>query len=231
MREARGDRRSGFSTIELIVVAAILGALAAAAVPSWRAVQANNRLRDAAGDVADALAVARGRAIASGHRFVVYFNTGLNAGQDICGNLIQDLSGNPVPILVLDDGLPFTANYNCCIDAGEPVQTLNAAQGVQWGVDFAAAAAPGDADPSNGFATGVTFTNLAGAQVEWVAFGPDGVPVGFSDAGASCSAGGTGTGGGAIYVNNDRRDLAVVLSPLGGVKTFQFERSGGVWHD
>jgi type II secretory pathway pseudopilin PulG len=231
MRDARGGRQSGFTTIELIVVGAILAALAAATVPSWRTIQANNRLRDAAGDVADALAVARARAVASGHRFVVYFNTGLNAGQDICGNVLEDANGNPVPILILDDGLPFTANYNCCIDANEPVQTLNAAPGVQWGTDFAAASAPGDSDPSNSFTTGVTFTNTAGAQTEWVAFAPDGVPVGFTDVGATCSAGGTGSGGGAIYVNNDRRDVAVVLSPLGGVKTYQYERSGATWHD
>ncbi len=231
MREQRGHGRSGFTTIELIVVGAILGALAAAAVPSWRAMQANNRLRDAAGDVADALSVARAKAVASGHRFVVYFNTGLNVGQDICGNPLEDASGNPVPILILDDGSPSDPASNCCIDAGDPIQTLQAAIGVQWGVDFAAAAAPGDADPSNSFTTGTTFTNTAGAQTEWVVFRPDGVPVGFSDVGADCSLGGTGSGGGAIYVNNDRRDTAVVLSPLGGVKVYGHERAGGVWHD
>jgi hypothetical protein len=53
--------------------------------------------------------------------------------------------------------------------------------------------------------------------------------VGFADLGAACNLGETGTGGGAIYVNNDLRDAAVVLAPLGGVRVHRFERSGGVW--
>jgi type II secretory pathway pseudopilin PulG len=226
------DRNEGFTTIELVLVAGILGLLAAMAVPSWRAIQANNRLREAAGDVGDALQVARARAIASGNQFVVYFNTGINAGEDICGNDLEDpLSGNPVPILILDDGPPGGPNGNCCIDAGEEVRTLPAATGVQWGVDFAGAAAPGDADPSANFAAGTSFVSPGGAPTEWVLFRPDGVPVGFADAGGPCAPGGTGTGGGAIYVNNDRRDVAVVLSPLGSVKVHQFERTGGTWVD
>jgi prepilin-type N-terminal cleavage/methylation domain-containing protein len=225
----RERRRRGFTMIELMVVIGVLGLLAAAAVPSWRAVTANNRLRDAAGDVADAMAVARGRAIASGNYFVVYFNTGLNSGEDVCGNPIEDLNGNPVPILILDDGPPGGANTNCCIDAGEPFQTLPAAPVVQWGVDFAAAPAPGDPDPAVNFAAGTSFVDPAGASTEWVAFRPDGIPLGFADTGGACTPGQTGTGGGAIYVNNDRRDIAVVLSPLGAVKVHMFERTGAAW--
>jgi prepilin-type N-terminal cleavage/methylation domain-containing protein len=226
MQEAR---RRGFTTLELMVVIGIVGLLAAMAVPSWRAIQANNRLRDAAGDVSDALGVARARAVSSGRNFVVYFNTGINGGQDVCGNDLLDANGNPAPILILDDGPPGGPGANCCIDAGEPVQTLPAAPGVQWGVDFAAAAAPGDNDPSANFANGSSFTDPAGASTEWVLFRPDGIPVGFADTGGPCTAGTTGTGGGAIYINNDRRDVAVVLSPLGTVKTHQYERSGAAW--
>jgi len=229
MHGSKRRTQGGFSMFEMMVVAAIIGIVAALAVPSWRVMQANNRLRDATGDIADALLVARARAIASGHRFVVYFNTGLNGGADVCGNLLVDVQGNAVPILVLDDGLPGNPNYNCCVDAGEPFQTLPAAQGVQWGVDFAGAAAPGDADPSASFATGSSFTSPANATTEWVAFRPDGVPVGFADTGGACAPGETGTGGGAVYVNNDQRDAAVVLAPLGGVKVHRFERSGAVW--
>jgi prepilin-type N-terminal cleavage/methylation domain-containing protein len=223
--------RTGFTMLEVVVVAGIVGLIAAMAVPSWRATVANNRLREAAGDVADALAGARGRAIASGNRFVIYFNTGINAGQDVCGNDLVDALGNPVPILILNDGPPGGADSNCCIDAGEEVRTLPAAVGVEWGVDFAGAAAPGDADPAVNFAAGSSFADPAGAPTEWVAFRPDGIPVGFADTGGACAPGMTGTGGGAIYVNNNRRDIGVVLSPLGGVKVFLFERGGAVWSD
>jgi len=229
MRTAR--QRTGFTLLEVMVVAAVLGAMAAMAVPAWRNVQANNRLRDAAGDVADTLSLARARAIARGDNFVVYFNTGLNGGTDLCGNALVDANGDPAPILMLDDGPPGGANSNCCIDAGETVETLPGATGVQWGVDFAAVPAPGDADPAANFANGSTFTDPAGAVREWVAFRPDGIPVGFNDAAVpgSCTLGTTGTGAGAVYVNNDRRDIAIVMSPLGGIKVHSYERSGAAW--
>ncbi|HEX2486819.1 MAG TPA: prepilin-type N-terminal cleavage/methylation domain-containing protein [Myxococcota bacterium] len=231
MRPARA--RNGFTMIEVMVVSGIVAAVAAIAVPAWRAVQANNRLRDAAGDVADTLAVARARAISSGNNFVVYFNTGLGGGTDVCGNALEDRNGNPVPILILDDGPPGGANANCCIDAGEPVETRPGALGVQWGVDFAANPAPGDPDPTASFASGTTFVDPAGAQTERVAFRPDGIPAGFDDGGGAggCTLGTTGTGSGAIYVNNDRRDMAIVLSPLGSVRVHSFERSGGAWNN
>jgi type II secretory pathway pseudopilin PulG len=229
MHRSQVRRQRGFTMVELIVICGIIGALAALAVPSWRAMQLNSRLRDATGDVADALILSRARAIASGHNFVVYFNTGVNGGADVCGNLLVDSQGNPAPILVLDDGLPGSPTSNCCIDAGEPVETLAAAPGVQWGADFAAVAAPGDDDPSGNFALGSSFVSPANAQTEWVVFRPDGIPVGFADLGAACNLGETGTGGGAIYINNDLRDAAVVVAPLGAVRVHRFERSGGVW--
>jgi prepilin-type N-terminal cleavage/methylation domain-containing protein len=222
----RTRRNAGFSAIELMIVVAIIGVAAAAAVPSWRATQANSRLRGAGGDVSDVLQAARARAVANGRNFVVYFDTGVNAGRDVCGNDLLDGQGNPVPILMLDD-----ANGNCCIDAGEAIETRPAAQGVQWGVDFAGAAAPGDPDPSASFTLGSTFRDPANARTEWVAFQPDGIPVGFPNSGGACTLGATGTGAGAIYLNNDRRDMAVVLTPLGGVKVHGFEISGGVWTD
>jgi prepilin-type N-terminal cleavage/methylation domain-containing protein len=229
MRTTLGRR--GFTLLEVMVVAAVLVVMAAMGVPAWRNVQANARLRDATGDVADVLSVARARAIASGNNFVVYFNTGLNGGDDLCGNALVDLNGDPVPMLMLDDGPPGGANSNCCIDAGETVETYPGATGVQWGVDFATLAAPGDADPTANYANGPTFTDPGGGTREWIAFRPDGIPVGFDDTAGpgSCTLGTTGSGNGAVYVNNDRRDMAVVLSPLGSVKVHSFERTGGAW--
>jgi hypothetical protein len=67
------------------------------------------------------------------------------------------------------------------------------------------------------------------SQTEWIAFGPDGIPVGFRNNGGPCELGKTGTGAGAIYLNNDQRDTAVVMSPLGTVKVHSFERGQMLW--
>ena len=63
------------------------------------------------------------------------------------------------------------------------------------------------------------------------ALGIRGIPVGFADPGGACTLGAPGTGAGAIYLNNDRRDIAVVLTALGSVKVHSFEAVGGVWTD
>ena len=93
MKGARSE--AGFTAIEVIVVMAIVGIAAAMAVPSWRATQANSRLRDAAGDVSDALAAARARAIADTNAYVVYFDTGVNGSADVCGTALEDRPGQP----------------------------------------------------------------------------------------------------------------------------------------
>ena len=222
----RARRQAGFTMLEMVVVMAIVGIAAAMAVPSWRATMANSRLRDAAGDVADLLSAARARAISNNRTFVVYFDTGVNGGDDVCGNALQDLSGNPVPMLVLDD-----ANGNCCIDPGEALITRPAARGIQWGTDFATAASPDDTDPGGTWALGSTFRDPADTQTEWVAFRADGIPVGFPNGGGACTLGTPGTGAGAIYLNNNRRDMAVVLTALGSVKVHGFEAVGGTWTD
>jgi prepilin-type N-terminal cleavage/methylation domain-containing protein len=218
-------REAGFTAIELVVVVAIVGIAAAMAVPSWRATQANSRLRDAAGDVADALAAGRARAIADANTYVVYFDTGVTGGVDVCGNDLVDLQGNDVPILVLDDD-----NGNCCIDPGEAIITRPATQGIFFGADFAAVAVPDDTDPAGGFSAGSSFHDPGNAQTEWVAFRGDGIPVGFENGGA-CTLGAPGTGAGGIYLNNDRRDMAVVLTALGSVKVHGYEVGGATWTD
>jgi hypothetical protein len=65
-----------------------------------------------------------------------------------------------------------------------------------------------------------------------VVFRPDGTPV-TSNVGVNCALGQTGSGGGAIYVNNaaggGTRNYAVVLTPLGGVKVHGWEQTQGAW--
>jgi len=224
--------RSGFTVVEVALVCVVIAIIAAIAVPSWRGMRANMSLRSAAGIVNDALSLARARAIASGHYYVVYFNTGVGGGTDICGNALVDANGNPAPVAVIDDGEPGSADQNCCIDAGEAVETKPAIAGVQWGASAATVRAPGEPVAADAvYASGSSFFDPGGAQTEWVAFRPDGVPVGFADNGGPCVLGRVGTGGGAIYLTNGDRDVATVLTSLGTTRTHSWEAAGAQWTD
>ena len=86
-------RRAGFTAIEILVVVAIIGIFAAMAVPSWRAYQANLRLKAAARTVANAFSYARSRALSTGNRHVVVFAVDPLAPNDVCGNPIVNDAG------------------------------------------------------------------------------------------------------------------------------------------
>lgn len=216
-------RETGFTLIEMMVIVAIVGITAAFAVPSWQRVQANNRAKAAAREIANAFQLARNQAIMAEQSTVVFWSA--VGGVDACGNVL------PAPITVLAD-----ANGNCCIDAGEdgvslPKDPAREFAGLNWGVTFAPAQVPGD--PGGGdFTLGSSFTDQFGNQTHWVAFRPDGVPVGFT---AACNMGSVGSGAGGVYLTNGgaaraSRDYAVVLSPLGSTRIHAFNRNTLTWN-
>lgn len=218
-------RTHGLTILELMVAVAIAGIAAAMAVPSWLQFQQDQRVRTATREVANAMQFARVQAIATGNNHVVYF--GMGPGTDACGNPLQDANGNPVPILVLDDGPPG-AGTNCCIDVGDTVVfTSPGVQGVNWGTTRAGAP-PANDTGAGALATGSTFTDPNGAAARWVLFRPDGIPVAFTPA---CNRGEVGTGGGGVYVTNGNRDYGIVLSPLGANKVHRYDAAGGLWID
>jgi prepilin-type N-terminal cleavage/methylation domain-containing protein len=227
MTGSRGES-GGFTIIELMVAIAIVGIVAAMALPGWRQLQANQRLREVTRAGANMVQTARSQAIATGDNHILYLAAGV--GTDICGNPLVDAQGNPVPMLILDDGPPG-AGANCCIDAGERVLTEpvftrpGVMDGVNWGASFALGPAPADSGGGD-YTTGATFTDGNGNQARWVMFRPDGVPVGLS---AACIAGQIGSGAGGIYVTNAARDYSVVVTPLGGSHVNGFERGAASW--
>ncbi len=211
--------------IELMVVVAIIGVSAALAVPAFTRMQANWRLRDAMRGAGDALQTARSLAISSGANHIVFIGTG--PAIDPCGNALEDVNGDPVPFLILNDGLPGSAGANCCIDPGEPFETLPAELGTFWGASFAPNRVASDVG-SGPYGSGSTFNDANGNPTRWVMFRPDGIPVGFNGA---CQAGDVGSGAGGIYGTNQERDYAVVMSPLGAVKVHSWDAAQAQWTD
>lgn len=216
--------RAAFTLIELMLVMVVLAIGTALAMPQASRWMSSERLKGAVRGASDAMQLARSQAIATGNNHMVFFQTGL--GTDPCGNPIQDITGNPMPIVVLNDSAPGSPLRNCCIDPGEALTPVGATVSVFWGTTFALGGVP--TDTGGGIAgTGTTFTDQNGNPTNWVLFRPDGVPVGVT---AACVEGGVGTGGGGVYLSNAIRDYSAVLSPLGGVKSYAFDRTINLWN-
>ena len=221
---------AGFTLVELAVVVALVAILAAVSAPQLNQWLATQRVKSSARAIADALLLARAEAMRTSNNFVVFFRANAVGTADPAGTAIVDVNGNAVAILILNDGLAAAAN--CQIEAGEWRQTVPFEPGVAWGVSQATARVPLDTTaPPIG--NGVTFANpeALGNAVNWVLFRPDGIPVAFSgDPALGCdTVGSTGSGRGGLYVTNGRRDYAVALMPLGGIRVHAWELSAGQW--
>lgn len=223
----RPARIEGYSLVEIAIVLAIVGAMTAMAMPNLSQYLGNANGRAAAKSVADAFNFARAQAIRTGNNQVVFFAIG-GAGY-VDNQPLLSVDGRPVPILVLDDGRPGTANQNCKLDAGETFVTFDAQRGVGWGPNAVPVTSPAPDDTNSATIPAAGSSLLAPngtTRVTWVMFRPDGVPVAIDNA---CSAGRTGSGGGAIYLWTDRRDYAVTLAPLGGVRVHTWNVGAGAW--
>jgi type II secretory pathway pseudopilin PulG len=208
--------------IEIVVVLAIISAVTAVAsfaVTSWVEEQ---RVKTAARSVADALLLARGEAIRTGHVHVAVF--GVNA-----------LTNADADIVIVNDGEPDSSD--CSIATAEIVHRMRFEKGVTWGTTASLAGttvAPGDLGIATGNTdAGSSFTTAAldaTVPASWVLFEPDGIPRLFTTSGSACSQVGiSGQGGGAIYLTNGRRDYAVVLTPLGTVRVHAWNPGSGSW--
>jgi len=222
----RRQRRAGFSLIEVAIALGIVAALAAASIPSIQGMIERRRLQGFARDLGNVFQIARSQAIRTGNYQIVFF--GPLGTADPAGTVLVDSTGSPVPMLLLDDGSPATAN--CHIDVGESRETIPLPNQVGFGVSGATVKVPtdsGTAPFSPPQASGTTASDPSNNPTNWVLFRPDGIPVGFDPTSTTCGTiGDTGTGGAGIYVTSNGLDYAVTLAPLGSVRVHAWNGSG-----
>lgn len=223
----RRDRRSGITLIEILVVVGLIGVLSALATPSIQGMLEQRRVKGFARDLADMFQIARSQAVRTGNYHLVFF--GPPGTTDPAGTQVADAGGTSVPILIIDDGPPATAN--CHIDPGEITDTLPAEMNVAWGVSLATAKVSSDSGGaafSPPQASGSTFADPSNNATNWVLFRPDGIPVGLAPTATTCGAiGDIGSGGAGLYITSGKRDYAITLSPIGAVRVHVW--SGGTW--
>ena len=220
------NHRAGFSLIEIVVVMGIIAALAAIAIPNIQAMLERRRLQGFARDLGNMFQIARSEAIRTGNHHIVFF--GPPGTTDPAGTVLTDAGGTSVPILILDDGPPATAN--CHIDVVEDRETISAQNLIGWGVWEATVRVPtdtGGAAFSAPQASGTTAADPNNNPTNWVLFRPDGIPVGFAPTATTCGTiGDTGTGAAGFYVTSGGRDYAVTLAPLGSTRVHTWGGAG-----
>lgn len=207
--------QAGLTMVEFMVVVAILGCLLAAASLQVRPWFADAGIKASARATADALHVARSESLRTGSVHLAVFQQALGADAEI---------------VVVNDGP--ADQMNCQVDVGETVHRIPLEAGVAWGTSSLqsdGAVAPEDHGlAESSVSSGSTFTDatrLVANTATWVAFMPDGMPRLFTPA-TCASLGRAGQGAGGFYLTNQRRDYAVVLSPLGGVSVYAWGGNG-----
>jgi type II secretory pathway pseudopilin PulG len=163
--------------LELVVVLAIVGIMAAMAAPVGSRWAENQRLATSVRNIETAFSYARGEATRTGNIFAVFVD------EDADGNTLTS------PIVVLDDGRPGAAGQNCDIDrratrASPRAGVRSASPRRRRRYPRIRRRRPGNIDFGRGRQRG----QLGPVPAE-------GFPLAFS---SDCSTGAVGTGGGGL---------------------------------
>lgn len=204
---------------ETVVVASIIGVIIAISVPATDSYRVKQRLNHSAGAVEAAFSLARGEAGRTGDVHLVF------VAADTLGAALT-YKGNTVDVSVVNDGVPGQLLQNCRIDTGETVAGYTFESDTALGNTGSSGVKASTDGGGGSMASGSTFTQPGGGAATWVMFRPDGTPLTFA---SNCATGPTASGGGAIYLTNGANDTAVVLTPLGASR--QYNWSGSAWQD
>lgn len=219
-------KQAGFTLIEIMTVVAIVGILSALGISALRSYGRHEDTRRAALAVANAITKARSEAAASGRMTFVLFAAPTDG-------TIPFAPGQFAAMVVdQDDDKKVGA-----ADAVTPIFLPNGtganvsaygAQGQTSMKDTVLPSADESAQIPDGSLSalndGTTIPVDATLGVPVLAFAPQGMPVTIAD------PSNWGTGAGGVYLtDNDQMVLAVVVEPLGDVRTFAYDNASGKW--
>jgi len=225
----RRKRTRGVSLMEIIVVIVVIGVMSTASVSYMRTWKQDQQAAAVARSLADMLALARAEAMRTGSNQLLLFRIPGVSTSDAVGNPIEDVMGQSVTAVVVTDR--FGGAENCALDTGDTRTSLAANDNFTWGVTNANLRAPLDGNQPT-IDSGSTFARSAAptTPVNGILFSPRGIPMTFSANGGGCvTIDSVGSGGGALYITNGRRDYAVVQSPLGGTRFHVWNVNFGSW--
>jgi len=118
--------KKGFTLVELMVVLAIMGILAAILVPTASSILPGYRLKEAAGDIKSSLLLAKITAIRRNSRCLMVFNPGIYSPQGRIGSYHvfldtnndwteNDAGGNPEEVIVPTTTMPAGVSMDSAV--------------------------------------------------------------------------------------------------------------------